>query len=197
LGRLKGLLERVGGLTGHLIDKSTDMPSRAMFTGRFGSLCGAYRRIGYQPADNFEYIEINKDLGALQTASIAALIADLTRVGATVSRQPHTDTLTINEEFTIRFALIRCRHTKYRGERWFFRFLAEPPDITIAARMAPDNKAILDYYIFPRDHKFDSYLDVGTANGLAVDVHRFDDLSFLMNLARRVNVKEQHETATH
>jgi hypothetical protein len=61
------------------------MHSRAMFTGRFGSLVEAYRRIGYQPADNYEYVEVNKNLALLQAASTAALAADLTSVGATVS----------------------------------------------------------------------------------------------------------------
>jgi DNA invertase Pin-like site-specific DNA recombinase len=151
LESLKGLLGRAGKLTGNLIDKSEDMRSRAMVTGRFGSLIAAYRRIGYQPADNYEYIDVNKDLAQLQAASIAALAADLTSVGATVSRAPHAaNVLTVNEEFTVGFVLVRCRQTKRRGERWLFRFAArQPPDITIAARMAPDNKSILDYYVFP------------------------------------------------
>ena len=198
LGRLKGLLERTGGLTGPLIDKSADLPSHATFTERFGGLLRTYQRIGYQPPDNYDYIAVNKEVCVLQAASVATLVADLTRIGATVSREPHTDVLTVNEEFTIGFVLVRCRHTKHRGERWFFEFAAqEPPDITIAARMSPDNTSILDYYIFPRGPTFAAQLDVGAANGLAIDVHRFDDLSFVMNLARRVNVKEEHETAAH
>jgi DNA invertase Pin-like site-specific DNA recombinase len=198
LESLKGLLGRAGELTGNLIDKSEDLHSRAMFTGRFGNLLAAYRRIGYQPADNYEYIEVNKDLALLQAASVAALAADRTSVGATVSRKPHANILTVNEEFTVELVLVRCRHTKHRGERWFFRFAAgKRSDITIAARMAPANKSILDYYIFPQGRGFPPQIDIGAANGIMVDVHRFDNLSFVMNLARRVNVKELHETTAH
>jgi DNA invertase Pin-like site-specific DNA recombinase len=197
LERLKGLLERAGTLSGDLIDESTEMPSRGMYIGRFGSLFGAYRRIGYVPPDNFDYLGINKELFILQAASMDALVADLNSAGATVSRQPSTDVLTVNDEFTVGFVLVRCRHTKHRGQRWFFRFTGDPPDITIAARMAPDNKSILDYYIFPRGLGFAGQLDVGASNSIVVDVHRFDDISFVMNLARRVKVKEKHETAAN
>lgn len=191
LARLKILLERSGTLTGELIHKSADMPSRSMVTSRFGSLFGAYRRIGYVPADNFDYLAIKKDLSVLQAGSIEALIVNLMSVGAGVSRQPNSDVLTVNEEFTIRFVLVRCRHNKQRGERWFFQFAAEPPDITIAARMAPNNKSVLDYYIFPRGLDFGAQLDVGVSNSIVFDVHRFDDLSVVMNLARRVNIEEK------
>jgi hypothetical protein len=198
LDRLRALLERTGGLTGPLIDRSPDVPSRATFTERFGGLLETYQRIGYQPPDNYDFIAVNKELIVVQAAAITRLAADLTRIGATVSREPHTDVLTVNEEFTIGFVLVRCRHTKHRGERWFFQFAGrEPPDITIAARMTPDNASILDYYVFPRGPTFAVQLDVGAANGLAVDVHRFDNLSFVMNLARRVNLKQEHETAAH
>lgn len=197
LERLKGLLGRAGRLTSELIDKSLDVPSRTTLASRFGSLLGAYRRVGFVPYDNFDFIAINKDLGPIQADQLAGLVGCLTNVGATVLREPATDVLTVNEEFTVGFAVVRCRHTKYRGDRWFIRFAAKPPDITIAARMAPDNKSILDYYLFPRALMFPPQIDIGAANGVLIDVHRFANLDLLMNLARRVNVKEEYEATAH
>ena len=49
LGRLRSLLVDRGYLSGRLIDRTTEMPSRTLYCNRFGSLRRAYELIGYAP----------------------------------------------------------------------------------------------------------------------------------------------------
>ncbi len=189
---LRGLLKREGILSGPLIDGSRDLPSSFTYEDRFHGLVGAYKRIGYTPGDDYTYLETDKRLRAYRLDCLAALVNDLLSVGATVRRAPETNLLTINEEFTVSFMLARCRHTKNRGPRWLFRLdNSLKPDIAIAARMSPSNDFILDYYILPRLDGLAWPLDLAPANSVAIEVYRFDDLSFFRDLARRNKVKEK------
>jgi hypothetical protein len=59
------------------------------------------------------------------------------------------------------------------------------PDITVAARLAPGNETVLDYYLFPRIDVLAARLLLAPQNGFVIDVYRFDDLTFFLDLARR------------
>jgi DNA invertase Pin-like site-specific DNA recombinase len=191
LARLQALREGAGGLTGPLIEETPDMPSRSIYNYRFGGLLGAYSRIGYVPPTNYSHIEDNRRLLALQAGYIAVLIADLESVGASVKHQPGTQLLQVNDEYSIFFTVVRCRHTKSRGDRWLLPHVPEDAaDIRIAARMASDNQSIFDYYAFPRSVRLMPRFDLGVTNSIFVDVHRFSDLSFVTNLARRSKIEE-------
>jgi DNA invertase Pin-like site-specific DNA recombinase len=49
LSKLRSLLSALGYLSGRLIDRTRDMPSRTLYCNRFGSLRRAYGQIGYTP----------------------------------------------------------------------------------------------------------------------------------------------------
>jgi DNA invertase Pin-like site-specific DNA recombinase len=49
LGKLRSLLQNRGYLSGSLIDRTAEMPSRLLYYNRFGSLRRAYELIGYMP----------------------------------------------------------------------------------------------------------------------------------------------------
>src|SRR5262249_25187568 len=53
LERLKTLADRLGSLSGILIDETDDMPSSTIYRHRFGSLVRAYELIGYTPLRDF------------------------------------------------------------------------------------------------------------------------------------------------
>ena len=197
LALLRDLLEKAGQLTAPLIDRAPGMPSSNTYQCRFKGVLGAYRRIGYVPPDDYSYLSLKETLQVRRSQEVAALAAELAAIGATVIRDPSQSILTVNDEFTLFLMLVRCRHTK-RGSRWVMQPDRCPEaDITVAARMAPGNESILDYYLFPQFRNFGNYLDLATDNGFVLDVHRFPDLSFLINLARRQSWKEGHETPTN
>lgn len=191
LGRLSALLVEKGWLSGLVIDEVEDMPSSSTFRHRFGSLVRAYQLVGYAPSRDYRYIETNRTLRTLHPDVVAQVIADIGAAGGTVRRDPITDLLHINDEFTASLVISRCHISPAGGLRWKVRFDSGlRPSITIVARMQEDNAAIHDYYLLP-------WLDVGATpnlrlapeNGILLDAYRFDTLEAFFDLTRRVPLK--------
>ena len=104
---------------------------------------------------------------------------------------PATNLLRINGEFTASFVLARCREVRAGSFRWVLRLdTSLSPDITIAARLRPGNEAILDYYLLPSIDALADRIRLAPENGLLLDVYRFADLSFFLNLVRRHALEE-------
>jgi hypothetical protein len=59
----------------------------------------------------------------------------------------------------------------------------------IAARLRPGNDEILDYYLLPRLDVLPEKLTFRPQNGLVLDVYRFNNLNFFMEMARRARVE--------
>ncbi len=64
------------------------------------------------------------------------------------------------------------------------------PDITIAVRMEPDNRQILDYYLIPAIDVENPQIRLAENNHLSLDAYRFDDLELFFMLAERVALPE-------
>ena len=186
LAGLRDLLMREGKLSSTIVDRGKGGPaSRGRIGLRFNGLLPAYELVGYTPAHDYSYLRTDKRLELRRKEYVAALSAELEGVGAVVDRRADADLLTVNGEFTVAFVVLRCRHTKHRGYRWRLRSAALA-DITVAARMVPDNDSVLDYYVLPRRAELAPMLDLAPANGFLIDVYRFDDLSVLKDLAHRI-----------
>ncbi len=191
LERLRNLLLSKGKLSGFLIDEADDMPSSSCYTSRFGSLTRAYTLIGWSPDRDFAYIEINRKLRKKHAELISSIFDELLKTGATVSVNPDNDLLTINSEYTASLILARCRETAAGNHRWHLRFDESlEPDIIIAARLKPGNEEILDYYLLPRVDALATRINLRTDNGLVLDVYRFANLNFFMEIAQRTSVEE-------
>jgi DNA invertase Pin-like site-specific DNA recombinase len=189
LNSLRSLLQREGKLSSAIVDRGKGPASRFRIALRFNGLLPAYELAGYKPAHDYSFLLTDKRVELRRKDYIAVLIAELEGVGAVVNRCADTDLLTINGEFTIALTVLRCRHTKHRGYRWRLRSAALLADITVAARMVPDNNGVLDYYVLPRMAGLAPILDLAPVNNFLIDVYRFDDLSVLKNLAYRVPLK--------
>ncbi len=177
---LKNLLVRFGSLSGILIDEIDDMPSSTVYRHRFGSLIRAYELIGYSPVRDYRYLQTNRVLRELHRQQCASIIDRLRENGARVQRNPVSDLLTINDEFTASLVLARCRETPAGNHRWLVRLENSlDPDVTIAARLGPGNREILDYYLLPSMGALVDKLRLAPENGIVLDIHRFENLSFL------------------
>jgi hypothetical protein len=188
---LKKLLARFGTLSGILIDEIEEMPSSTLYRHRFGSLIRAYELIGYTPVRDYRYVETNRALRELHCRQYASIIDQLRENGARVKSNPASDLLTINEEFTTSLVLARCRETAAGNYRWLIRLENSlDPDVTIAARLKPENEEILDYYLLPSMDALVDKLRLAPENGIVLDVHRFENLNFLISMARRVPIEE-------
>ena len=119
------------------------------------------------------------------------VIERIRALGGVINRDPSTDLLTVNDEFTASIVIARCRHTGAGSYRWFIRLdTGLTPDITVAVRMDADNSAALDYYLLPRiDITFEKLL-LAEDNGVSLDTYRFANLAFFFGMAKRTRVWE-------
>lgn len=191
LERLAGLLATKGWLSGLVIDEVEDMPSSSTFRQRFGSLVRAYQLVGYSPSRDYRYIDTNRTLRALHPEAVAGVIRDIEAAGGTVHRDPATDLLTINEEFSASLVIVRCHLTAAGSLRWKIRFDSGlRPDITIAVRMDAENCSIRDYYLLPwLDVAAVPNLRLASDNGVLFDAYRFDQLDAFFDLTRRMPLR--------
>jgi DNA invertase Pin-like site-specific DNA recombinase len=191
LNALSQLLERSGYLSGLIIDEAEDVPSSSAYQSRFGSLLRAYRLVGFTPDRDYAYIEINRALRALHPNVVADTIAGIERAGGRVDRDPTTDILTVNGEFTASLVIVRCRETGAGSLRWHIRLdTGLQPDVTIAVRMDPPNRAALDYYLLPWLDMTLPRLRLAEHNGVSLDAYRFESLEPLFGMAARVRLLE-------
>lgn len=191
LALLTELLHVTGALSSLVIDERDDMPSSSVYRHRFGSLLRAYQLVGYAPDRDYRYLEVNRRLRSLHPEVVAMVIAGLEDAGGEVSRDPLTDLLECNGEFTASVVIVRYQETAAGSARWRIRFDASlAPDVTVAVRMGPGNTAPLDYYILPRIDMTEPQLRLAEWNGLSLDGYRFDDLEFFFSLAARVKLTE-------
>jgi DNA invertase Pin-like site-specific DNA recombinase len=189
LNSLRELLLREGKLSSAIVDRDRGPASRGRIGLRFNGLLPAYELVGHKPAHDYSFLRTDKRLELRRKEYIAALVSELEGVGAVVNGDAGTDLLSINGEFTVAFAVLRCRHTKHRGYRWRLRSAATLADITVAARMVPGNDSVLDYYVLPRLAGLAPILDLAPTNSFLIDVYRFPDLSVLKQLAYRTPLK--------
>ncbi|MBP7818059.1 MAG: recombinase family protein [Phenylobacterium sp.] len=187
LERLQGLLERHGAISGLIIDERADMPSSSAYRSRFGSLLRAYQLIGYRPARDYRFLQINQRLRELHPEVLAEIHAGIIKIGGVTTTNEQTGLVAINDELTVSVAIARCHETASGAYRWRFAFdNLLLPDITVAVRMAGGNERPLDYFLFPSLDLEGGRLRVKEENGLSIDAYRFDDLSELFELAIRI-----------
>ena len=167
------------------------MPSSAAYRTRFGSLIDAYRRVGYVPEHDFEYLAINRRIRALQPEFISSLTDHLRAAGVSVYLPDAPGHLLINGEYSAGVVLTRCKSTPAGALRWLIRLdQRQPPDITIVARMNPSNESPWDFYLLPLIDIACPKLRLGESNGAELDTYRFNSLDFFMDMALRERIEE-------
>lgn len=188
---LHELLEKSGYLSGLIIDEWEQLPSSSAYAGRFGSLLRAYELIGYLPDRDYRYVEINKKLRKMHPDIVSTAVSEIEKIGGAVTRDPETDLLTVNGEFTVSIVIARCTETSAGSLRWQIRFDTElSPDITVVVRMDQVNEHPLDYYLLPRIDMTVSKLRLARYNGVSLDAYRFEFLDALYEMAARATLLE-------
>jgi DNA invertase Pin-like site-specific DNA recombinase len=183
---LTSILESKGMLNGLIIDETEGAPSSTAYRTRFGGLLRAYELIGFVPDRDYRYLEVNRKLRQLHPEIVANTISALRHAGGYVERDPATDLLTVNREFTASLVVVRCVATAAGSLRWKIRLDSVlRPDLTVVVRMDPGNELPRDYYLLPRMEMHDAILRLCEHNGLSIDAFRFDDLSTLHRMASR------------
>ena len=190
IDKLRNLYQHRGFLSGLIIDEEEGMPSSAAYIHRFGSLIRAYEAVGFTPDRDYQFLEVNKFLRKLHPEIISQTEREIARLGGSVVRDPATDLLQVNHEFSISIVLARCQTHDNGRHRWKVRFdTSLAPDITVAVRLNQPNQAPLDYYLLPRLDFGLPRISLAEHNGIEFESYRFDSLDYLHGMAERSRVR--------
>jgi DNA invertase Pin-like site-specific DNA recombinase len=188
--RLRSLYKHRGFLSGIVINESEGMPSTSIYTHRFGSLMRAYQMVGYTPDRDYRYLEINRILRGMHPEVLKQTEERMAALGGAVDRDPGTDLLRVNGEFTASIVLARCHSSSDGLSRWKVRFdTSLLPDITVAVRLEQGNRAVLDYYLLPRLDFGHGRINLADRNPIELDSYRFDSLDYLYSMAERSRLR--------
>jgi hypothetical protein len=115
---------------------------------------------------------------------------EIAGLGGSVVRDPATDLLHINQEFTVSIVLARCQLHDNGRHRWKVRFdTSLSPDITVAVRLDQPNRTPLDYYLLPSLNFGIPRINLAEHNGIEFESFRFDSLDYLHGMAERTRVR--------
>ncbi len=191
LSKLRALHTREGWLSGILIDESDGMPSSSAYAYRFGGLTEAYKLIGYDPGRDLSYIADNRHIRQMHPDIVASVIARIEELGAWVRQDQNTDLLTINSEVSASLVICRCMQTATGQNRWKVQFdTGLRPDITIAVRLAANNRDILDYFLIPALDVENPDIRLKDNNHVALETYRFEELDAFFLLTARASLSE-------
>jgi len=147
--------------------------------------------VGYGASPNEVTAQARELGGTLVRGNHDKVVAGLESAGGSVVRDPLTELLLINLEFTASIVLARSFETQTGLLRWHLRFdTGLAPDVTIAVRLDRSNEAPLDYYILPSIDMNTTRIRMAEDNALALDAYRFSSLDFFYSMAARTAFQE-------
>ncbi|MDE2420916.1 MAG: recombinase family protein [Gammaproteobacteria bacterium] len=188
--RLRNLYQKRGFLSGLIINETDDMPSTSIYAHRFGSLIRAYQIVGFTPDRDYQYLETNKFLRRFHPEIIHETENQMIALGGIVQRDPATDLLWVNDEFSISLVISRCQTSETGRRSWKVRFdTSLSPDITVAVRLNQTNDAALDYYLLPRLDFGQERIRLADHNSIEFESYRFSSLDYLYGMAERTRLR--------
>lgn len=166
------------------------MPSTSIYSHRFGSLVRAYQMVGFTPDRDYRYLETNKFLRRFHPEIVNQTESRIASLGGVIRRDPATDLLRVNDEFSLSLVLARCQTPESGHQHWKVRFdTSLAPDITVAVRLDQANQAALDYYLLPRLDFGQSRIRLAERNPVEFESYRFDSLDYLYGMAERARLR--------
>lgn len=190
LERLRNLYQDRGFLSGLVIDEAEGMPSSTVYAHRFGSLVRAYQLVGFTPDRDYRFLEINRALRRMHPEIVTQTEHRIAGLGGQVIRDPATEILSVNGEFSASIVLARCKTLENGARRWKVRFdTSLQPDITVAVRLDEANKRAVDYYLLPRLDLGAPRLSLFDHNPIELESYRFETLNYLYAMAERTRLR--------
>lgn len=188
--RLRGLYRNRGFLSGLVINEAEGMPSAAVYAHRFGSLVRAYQLVGFTPDRDYRFLEINRLLRRMHPDLVQQVERAIANLGGSVDRDPATDMLWVNREFSVSVVLARCHAIDSGSRRWKVRLdTSLAPDISVAARLDDGNQTLRDYYLLPHMDVSLSRISLADQNAAELESYRFETLDYLYGMAARSRLR--------
>jgi Recombinase len=187
---LRDFLKKHGHITARQIAADRMMPCTQSFNAAFGGLAEAYRLIGYKSVKNLAFIERDRGLTPVRRQFSATVIKKLVEMGFEVVQNARSKLLTLNGGLTVRLSVSRCRSFG-QSHGWLLRtHSANPPDVTVFARMEPGNQNIKDFFCVPK-HAIGQLTQEVLRERAESQFERYKsaDFSFLQLIAQRAPLK--------
>jgi hypothetical protein len=188
LDKLAGLLRKKGRLSEKIVTTSKVTPHASVYAYRFGSLMGAYKRVGFDPGARFHYCDSRKRRDTIIDSIAEDLISNIERLGGSATYFSELHLLTINTKLTISIGVAICvSDGAPRAPRWQLRRLKYgKADLSLVIKMDQSNTGILCYYLLPTDHlpPRENYR-LRFSKRVFAEAYRHDDLSALCRMWTR------------
>jgi DNA invertase Pin-like site-specific DNA recombinase len=189
LQAMRVLWKHDGRITSLRLNTFPDTPTASTYIQRFGSLRAAYRQIGYAQGRDLNYGDLRERLRPWRTSILHLLMDRLRENGSTVERDNWV--LRIDGTWTLGVRLLQAG--RYHGAlRWEVRRWRRSVDVIVAARMAVDGSAPLDYLLLPRAMADSWPAWVTHRPSEAVRFYSYPSLSFVFELAGISRQGEAH-----
>ena len=149
----------------------------------------AYTLVGYTPERDFRYIEINRRLRELHPRIVAEVVAAMQRLGGTIRRDPKTELLTVNDEFTVSLVIARAspRKPAIRAGPFASTSVSSRSHRRRAhGRGQPRHPRLLSA---AGDRHGGRQARLADDNGIGLDAFRFASLDYLFGMAERVHAR--------
>ena len=182
MAHLRTLLAKHGRLSYDLIDAEPGMPSAQTYHKRFGSMIELYRRVGWSTDRRYRQIASRPEARAYRSALEDAITSKIAAVADHFSKDTKIPLWTVNGDLSIYVALVVPTEGERKRPVWKFRCKFHGrreanADVLVIARVSLKGSAILDYYVFPGCYAMP--IRIFEQNSWSLDIHRFEDLSFL------------------
>lgn len=189
--RTKARLQAAAGQHMAFIEAHPErVPSSTVYAHRFGSLVRAYQLVGFTPDRDYRFLEINRALRRMHPEVVGETERRIADLGGQVTRDPATEVLHVNREFTDSIVLARCKVVDSGTRRWKVRFDTNlQPDIAVAVRLDEENRKAMDYYLLPRLDLGAPRLNLFDHNSIELESFRFETLDYLYSMAERSRVR--------
>lgn len=151
LERLAALRARKGHLSHKLIAQAGDVPDTSTLIRRFGSLTATYKRVGFQTASRYRWLETEARMRSLINTAMAQIVTQLAgrRIQASFKAQDNLLSLDGNK-VTVTIGSARCLCEGPASKRWRVRVERDADTLlTLICRMNETNTVLHDYYLLP------------------------------------------------
>lgn len=136
-----------GKISARLISNRAPSPTPQAFKHHFGTLGNAYALAGLDAPEAFSYVESRRAMRKIRTHLVADVVTLIGAAGGTSEPSTGKDLYRVNDQIVLKIAVARCQKES-TGNRWRFRSkLAIGADFAIIAKLATDNRSIMEFYL--------------------------------------------------
>ena len=151
LDKLKSLWRRKGHLSLKIMLAAKSVPNPTLYTRRFGSLTGAYKRIGFKPESRYNFTEHTAKIDGVVCSVAADIIAAIEKRGRGTTFLHELYLLTLSRNFTVSLTVAwHVANGKTEHGRWQLRKIRYTrSDLTLVIRLNTSNVDVQDYFLLP------------------------------------------------